>query len=365
MWTATSVTCPVGKSPSVPSATLDCPFQRGTGDHEWQGNIPFEEMPRSINPPEGYFVTANNKPVGDDYPHYISSEFTPGFRAERVTRALLALDKPTVGDMARVHSERISIPAQAFLEYLRDNRSAIKTEGVHGVLALEKLLAWDCSMDADGVAPTIYSAFRDALLRRIYLHNLGNVLTEEAWHPANRGTAAFMARLRTQLIYMFPGDDRRLLPPGETWPSMMSTALSDGVAKLRTTLGDGLDQWRWERLHQARPQHTLSGAYPGMAEMLDPPAIPMSGDGDTPLAGAYSPADSATVGGLSVARYAYDLADWDNSLWAIPLGASGNPGSPHYHDQSETWRKVEMVPMEYGWDGIIARSQAHQTLEPA
>ena len=341
------------------------PVPGWTGEHEWQGNIPFEEMPRSINPPEGYFVTANNKPVGDDYPYYISSEFTPGFRAERVTRALLALDNPTAADMARVHRERISIPAQAFVEYLRDNRSDMKTEGVHSSLALEKLLAWDCSMDADAVAPTIYSAFRDALLRRIYLHNLGEALTDEAWHPANRGTGAFMARLRSQLIYMFPEDDRRLLPEGETWPSVMSSALAEAVAGLRATLGDGLDQWRWDRVHQARPQHTLSVAFPGMAEMLDPPPVPMAGDGDTPLAGAYSPADPATVGGLSVARYAYDLADWDNSLWAIPLGASGNPGSPHYHDQSEAWRKVEMVPMEYGWDGIIARSQAYQTLEPA
>ena len=164
------------------------PVPGWTGEHEWRGNIPFDEMPRSINPPEGYFVTANNKPVGDDYPHYISSEFTPGFRAERVTRALLALDRPTVADMARVHRERISIPAQAFLAYLRSNRAQVKTEGVHAALALEKLLAWDCSMDADRVEPTIYSAFRDALLRRIYLHNLGDALTEESWHPANRGT---------------------------------------------------------------------------------------------------------------------------------------------------------------------------------
>ena len=146
---------------------------------------------------------------------------------------------------------------------------------------------------------------------------------------------------------------------------MMSAALADGVAKLRATLGDGLDQWRWDRVHRARPAHTLSVAFPELAERLDPPAIPMGGDGDTPLAGAYSPADMATVGGLSVARYAYDLADWDNSMWAIPLGASGNPGSPHYHDQSETWRQVQMIPMEYGWAGIISRSQEHQTLEPA
>ena len=341
------------------------PVPAWTGEHEWQGNIPFEDMPRSINPPEGYIATANNKPVDDDYPYYISSEFTPGFRAERVTRGLLALDKPTAADMARVHNERISIPAQAFVDFLRANRPAMKTEDVHTVLALEKLLAWDGSMDADQVAPTIYSAFRDALLRRIYLHNLGKELTDEGWHPANRGTGAFMARLRSQLIYMFPEDDRRLLPSGESWPSVMSAALADGVAALRSLLGDGLDQWRWERVHQARPAHTLSAAFPDLADQLDPPPIPMSGDGDTPLAGAYSPADLATVGGLSVARYVYDLADWENSMWAIPLGASGHPGSPHFHDQSEVWRQVQMIPMKYGWTGIAADSQARQTLEPA
>ena len=119
-----------------------------------------------------------------------------------------------------------------------------------------------------------------------------------------------------------------------------------------------------DQLHQAHPKHTLSAAFPDLAGLLDPPAIPMSGDGDTPLAGSYSPADLATVGGLSVARYAFDLADWDNSRWAIPLGASGHPGSPHYHDQSEVWRQIQMVPMEYRWDGIVARCEAQQTLEP-
>ncbi len=354
-----------GEIPIRSGQNARLPVPGWTNNHEWQGNIPFEEMPRSINPSEGYLVTANNKPVDDDYPYYISSEFTPGFRAERVREALLSLDKPTAADMARVHSERISVPALAFIKYLKAHRDEIRLADDLTATALEKLLNWSGSLDAGDVAPTIYSAFRDALLHRIYRHNLGEELTREAWNPANRGTGAFMARVRTQLIYMFPEDDRRLLPAGESWVSMMSTALAEAVENLRRTLGDNLAEWNWDRLHQARPRHTLSDAFPEIAGLLDPPSIPMSGDGDTPLAGAYSPADPATVGGLSVARYSYDLSDWENSLWAIPLGSSGNPGSPHYHDQSETWRQVQMIPMEYGWDGIISRSQAHQTLDPA
>ena len=36
------------------------PVPGWTGEHEWEGYIPFEELPISINPPEGYIATANN-----------------------------------------------------------------------------------------------------------------------------------------------------------------------------------------------------------------------------------------------------------------------------------------------------------------
>ena len=40
-----------------------CRLPGWDGEHEWQGSIPFEDMPRYINPAPGYIVTANNRPV--------------------------------------------------------------------------------------------------------------------------------------------------------------------------------------------------------------------------------------------------------------------------------------------------------------
>ena len=145
---------------------------------------------------------------------------------------------------------------------------------------------------------------------------------------------------------------------------MMAEALKAGVADLQSRLGDNMEEWRWGRLHQALPRHTLSSAYPELAGMLDPPAMPTSGDGDTPLAGSYLPGYTATIVNTSAARYVYDLADWDNSQWVVPLGSSGHPGSEHYHDQSEAWLQVRMFPMLYSWDRIIAESKTRQRLEP-
>jgi penicillin G amidase len=328
-----------GEIPIRSSQNARLPVPGWTGEHEWHGCVPFEELPKSINPEAGYIATANNKPAGDDYPYYIGADFAPGFRVERVTKALLSLSSPTAADMAKVHAERVSIPARAYIKRLKE----VEPLDELSALSREKLLAWSGEMDAERVEPTIYSALRDALLRAVLEHNLGSELAEAAWHPVNRGQGVFLNRLKDLLVTLISEDDCHLLPPNTDWPSMLSRALAKGVATLRERLGGNLEAWQWRRKHQARPRHTLSAVFPELAELLEPPAIPMSGDGDTPLAGSYSPAEPATVTGLSVARYAFDLSNWNNSLWAVPLGSSGHPGSPHYHDQSETWRQVQMV----------------------
>ena len=336
------------------------PVPGWTGEHEWQGDIPFDELPRSINPEEGYIATANNRPVGDDYPHYIAIDFTPEFRVKGVTKGLKSLTKPAAPDMAKVHAYRVSQPAQAYLAVL----PSVEPQDALSAIARERLLTWDGTMDAHRVEPTIYSAMRDALLKDLMERNLTPELAYAAWHPADRGLGSFVNRFKARLVEMVGQDDRSLLADGDTWAAAISRALSKGVAGLRERLGDDPDDWAWSSIHSAVPRHTLSGAHPELDGLLDPPAIPHSGDGDTPLQGGYSPATPATVTSLSVARYSYDTADWGNSLWVVPLGSSGHPGSPHYYDQSEAWRKVEMHPMLWDWDNIIANSETHQTLQP-
>ena len=329
------------------------------GEHEWEGDIPFDELPVSINPPEGYIATANNRPVGDDYPHYIAIDFTPEFRVRLVTEGLKSLHRPTAEDMEQVHAQRVSIPALAYLGVVKQidpKDAAIKA-------AKDLLLDWNGEMNANQVQPTIYSAMRDAMLKEVLETNLTEKLAYDAWHPADRGLGSFSNRLKARLVAMIEQDDRSLLPEGDTWPTAVARALSKAVATLSERLGGDMGQWQWERVHQARPKHNLSAAFPELAELLDPPAIPSSGDGDTPLQGGYSPANPATVTSLSVARYSYDPSDWENSLWVVPLGSSGHPGSPHYADQSETWRQVKMIPMGYDWGRIEASCETKQTLE--
>jgi penicillin amidase len=40
-------------------------------------------------------------------------------------------------------------------------------------------------------------------------------------------------------------------------------------------------------------------------------------------------------------RFLADLSNWDNTRLGIALGESGEPTSPHWKDQLESWLKVQ------------------------
>ena len=129
-------------------------------------------------------------------------------------------------------------------------------------------------------------------------------------------------------------------------------------------LGDDMDSWTWGAVHKTRPVHTLSASYPELSDLLDPPSVPMGGDGDTPQAGFFDPAEPFVMMSMSVARYLFDPSDWDRSRWTVPLGSSGHPGSPHYADQAPIWSEIEMVPMDYSPRAVRSAARTMQTLHP-
>jgi len=157
-------------------------------------------------------------------------------------------------------------------------------------------------------------------------------------------------------------NDPTLLPPGHTWASIIAQAFTEALSDLAAAYGDDLRAWVWGDVHQTRPAHLLSSILPQWAALLDPPSAPLGGDFDTPLAGSYAPGGSFAIAGTSLARYVFDLADWDNSRWVVPLGASGHAGSAHYADQTPVWAQVDLIPMTYSWGAIEAGAESHQRL---
>lgn len=336
--------------PRRPRANGWLPVPGWTGEHEWDGWIPFESMPRQIDPADGVIVTANNRVVADGGPDYLCTDCHPPNRARRIMTLLSRPATDADAQSAAIHGDTLS--ANALL--LRDSLAALSVSGEAAALR-QRLLDWDGRMAAGSLAASGYMALRLALTRilaeRSGLGALGGdplLAVAPGVVPLNQLWWTLPTLLRT--------DDATLLG-GWSWSEALQAALVAAVA-------DPLATQPWGDAHRPRFTHPLSAAFPGAAPLLDPPAQAIGGDGDTVFANGLLPhaGTRATYGAL--ARYAFDVGAWENSRWSVFLGASGHPGSPHYANQHAAWAEARMVPMRYGWEGLAATATARQALLP-
>ncbi|NKB69914.1 MAG: hypothetical protein GKR89_22810 [Candidatus Latescibacteria bacterium] len=349
-----------GKIPIRSEANGWCAVPGWSGEHEWQGYIPHAELPRALDPQAGYAITCNQRVAGHDYPYYVGLYFTPEYRARAIQHHILALapGQATIANMERIHAERTSLPARDFVQHL------LRLPVAHGAApqALDYLRAWDYKMDRDRVAPTLYAQTKLALVRRLTEHHFGPLASEVLSGAA--GTDPHVRLLIQEIFLGLNNDDGALLPPDTTWPDMLTQAMTQALDQLADSLGPDMHLWTWGRLHRTQPRHPLAAVFPETAARLNPPSLPIHGDGDTPLAGSYGIERPFVATGLSVNRYIHDPSNWNNSRWIVPLGASGHPASPHYADQADTWARVGYIPQLWDWDEIAARAETTQHLEP-
>jgi penicillin amidase len=354
-----------GQIPIRPAANAWLPVPGWNGKYEWQGRVPFEEMPRARDPEQGFIATANQQIVGPDFPHHISLDYAPPHRAARVNARLRPLTAATPADMAAVHADKVSIPSRAFVDLAR----ALEPLDAASAEARSRLLEWDGTMGPADVAPTIYAVWREELTAAILANPLFGPLAEVGgkWDLQPSNATSLAQRLRNVFYSLLVQRDASMLPPGESWESLGARALSSATTWLTEKLGPDQAAWRWERIHRTRPRHPLSDAFPEHAELLDPPSVGVGGDGDTPQNGTFACPDARdfTITSSSVTRYCFDLSNWDNSGWTSPLGSSGHPGSPHYADQVTAWSEQRLFPMLYSWDRVEADAETRQRLEPA
>jgi penicillin amidase len=348
-----------GQIPVRDSANAWLPVPGWDGRHEWHGTIPFLEMPSVRNPAAGFAYTANNRIVDESYGHYIGLDFAPGFRAERIHRRLKDAAGLTAADMAAIHADMESVPALHWRAII----ARIVAAGPAEERALDLLRHWDGQVTRETRGATVFHALRAELTRRVLEPFLGP-LTKELFNAVDRGGNGFLLRVMSRLHHDIATDHRFLLLPGETWEHLLAEALTGAVENLSKAYSSDPGNWRWGDVHTTRPQHLLSALFPDAARLLNPRPISMGGDGDTVQAAGFYALQDFRAQFISVARYVFDSADWNNSTWIVPGGASGHPGSPHYQDQAPLYEAHQALPMTYDWERVKEAARTVQRLEP-
>ena len=327
------------------------PVPGWTGEYEWDGAIPWADMPRAFDPPDGILVTANNRVATDDGPDYLCTDCHPPYRARRIADRLAGLAAATAADMGSIHADTHSFTAREFMTRLSRLPA---TEGPAGALC-DLIANWDASMAADSRAAAAYARTRRELARIVLERSGLSAVTRDPVSQVAPGVAP-LNQIWWALPALLRNDDTALLG-GWDWDRALVTALARAAE-----IEDGKT---WSDLHHVRMAHPLSATFPHAISQLEPPGLPVGGDNDTVMAnGCYWASSGLTAAYGAVARYVFDVGNWDNCTWVVFHGASGHPASPHYADQHAAWAAAEMVPMLYDWR-VIAKAGDRLALRPA
>jgi penicillin amidase len=315
-----------GKLPKRRGYAGDVPVDGSSGDFEWDGYIPFEELPSSYNPSSGMIITANQNPFPSDYAYPVNGNFAPPQRSLEIRDLLAARKGWKAEDMLAVQKDVYSsfdhfLAGQLVGAYERRNA---RSPGLDPVIVLLK--GWNGQMDKDLVAPFVttlaYQHIRTAVVERAAP---GKGLTYEF----QMGRAVIENLLRARPAVWFRDYDETLL-----------RALVDAIEEGKRMQGQDVGKWKYGQYLRIRIDHPVTHQIPMIGSYFDIGPLPMSGS---------STSVKQTTARLAPSmRMTADLADWERSLLNVTTGQSGQVLSPHYRDQWNSYYYAKTYPMQFG-----------------
>ena len=322
--------------------------------YDWAGTIPFEQLPRSFNPAGGAIVTANHRITPPGYAHFISSDWAPPHRADRIQQLLDATPKHSAQTFARIQADTVSLAMRELLPKLLATRP--RSEEARRALAL--LSKWDGNMAPERTEPLIAWAWWRELTRALYADELGDAFRQN-W----LSRAVFLNDVLSGDPVKARWCDNIRTPAVETCEEILAVSLDAALADLAKRYGANESGWRWGEAHFARHEHRPFSRQPLLAKLFDI-TVPSPGDTYTVNVGRNNLNDEAQPFANRHAaslRAIYDLSDLEKSLYIHSGGQSGNILSDHYRAFTEAWAKNEYIPMRSSRKTLDA--EPHQLLK--
>jgi penicillin amidase len=310
----------------------DIPLDGTSGNFEWDGYIPFEQMPSMYNPPSGIIATANQNTFPTDYPFRISGSFADKYRVEQIRALLAAKPKLTVDDMLAVQKDVYSaydhfLAKQAVAAYEK-----LRAKDDLAASAVAVLRPWNGQMDKDEAAPAI---------TELLSQKLGDSLVRALGNHSNM----VERRPRPEMIENMLRNRPDGWVTANDWDRWLLRCLDEALATGRQSLGSPVSKWRWGHILRWKFDHPVGKQLPLVDGMFDIGPVEMSGSGTTvkQTTARLGPSERMDV----------DLGDLDKSVQNLVVGESGFVASGHYKDQWPAYYVGTSFPMEF--DHVDAR----------
>jgi penicillin amidase len=313
-----------GKLPvRPPNCHGDVPADGASGDCEWQGFIPFDDLPHFFNPAGGAVVTANQNPFPDDYKYPVAGDFAAPYRAREIRTLLDRQPKWQPRDMLNVQKDVYSDFSYFLSRQLIQAADAAKNTQQRE--AIDLLRSWNGQMEKGTAAPMILALTYEQL-KRALADRVAPGLADAYTFPMAPAVIEKLLRER---------------PAGwfDDYNALLLRCLSRAIDEGEKTEGSRISRWDYGQFDRLRIDNPVEGQLPLIGRYFNIGPVPMSGSPTTVK-------QSSGKLGPSM-RMIVDFSDLDHSLQNITIGESGHVLSKHYRDQWGAYYGATSFPMQF------------------
>jgi penicillin amidase len=303
----------------------DVPVDGSSGEYEWEGFIPFDQLPSFYNPPQGWIVTANQNPFPENYPYRVHGNFASPYRSLEIRSLLTSHQAWKPDQMLAVQKDVYS----AFSHFLAQQVVAAcdrkKPANANLTDAIALLRSWNGQMEKQTPAPMLISL--------VYLEVRKRIAESAApgksdFYGVQMAPAVIEKILRNDARGWFEDRDGLLI-----------RALTDAVEAGRQSQGSNVKRWNYGQFNRLTIKHPVGDKLPLLAAYFNVGPVEMSGS-------STSIKQTTLVLGPSM-RFVADFSDWDHSLNNLTIGESGQFLSSHYKDQWDAYYTGRSFPMQF------------------
>lgn len=304
-----------------------------TDENDWNGFVPYEQMPKLFNPSENYIASANNKTVRS-FKYHISNLWEPPSRIERIKELLESKSTHSKQDFKKYQNDFYSKHAAEITPYILSAFDSVKINNDNLNITLDLLSKWDFIMDKYSQIPSVFLTFYQKLLENIFKDELGDPLFNEYIFMANVPYRTVSKLLKENNSSWF---DNINTDEYENRDAIIRKSFVEALSDLEIKFGENIAMWQWGNLHKVTFKHFFHGQMDIIDKLVDIGPYEINGDGTTIFNTEYSFREPFEVKLGPSMRYIYDFSNPDIIEIAMPVGQSGHFMSSHYNDVTENY----------------------------
>jgi penicillin amidase len=331
---------PCGKLPLRLAGQGRIPMDGASGENDWNGWVPRNELPLEVNPARHFVASANNRPTPLGYPHYLGWMWDPNYRIRRIHEMLTPATGLTVERMGAFQYDALDKAAQRFVPRLLEALQKNPPSDPLARQAREALAAWDFVAVPDALGPAIWARWFETYRDAVWKPRLAGKGLEKAggwgFNPTNRREPVievleYLTREQPRSLWF----DDPATPEREDADTLMVRSFAKAVESMRRQFGDDPERWRWKHINRLEIASLLG------EKMLARSGGPVPGtDFTVNPGGSLGP-----VGGGASWRMIVDFGDPSASVGVYPGGQSEFPLGGHYADQIKVWAQGRYLPL--------------------